>query len=356
MLVAPLDWGLGHATRCIPIIRELIRQDCEVWIGCDGANRKLLENQFPTLSFIDLPGYHVQYSISGKSFGWKIFRQIPKIVNSIYRENRWLKKKIKEHRFSAVISDNRFGLFHRSVRSVFITHQLTIKSPLGRWSEKLLQRLNYRYINRFSICWVPDFAGENNLAGELSHPSEKPSIPVVYIGCLSRFTKTDAEEKANHLLILLSGPEPQRTILENKIIANLKDFNGTATIVRGLPLAKEIPASSETISFYNHLSTEQLSKKIAEAEFVISRSGYSTIMDLTQFEKKSIFIPTPGQTEQEYLGQYLMQNKIALSVNQNDFSLIKDLETARHFSYLPFKKNESLLAETIHSFVEGLTR
>ena len=331
LLVAPLDWGLGHATRCVPIIRELLNNDCSVWLAGEGAQEKLLREEFSALPFLPLKGYRVKYAKSG--IAGKLILQIPSILRSIKEENEWLKEQVGKYKLDAVISDNRYGLYHEKVNSIFITHQLTIKSSLGKWSESFLQKWNYKFINRFNECWIPDEEGDNNLAGELSHPSKFPTIPVKYIGPLSRFEKKNIEEIKDHLLIILSGPEPQRTILEDRIIDQIVNYPGTATIVRGLPGEKNIIPSTNTIHFYNHLSSNELNNEMMNAEFIISRSGYSTVMDIAALQKKSILIPTPGQTEQEYLSSYLMKKRFAFCVEQNDFSLLKNIEQARISEY-----------------------
>src|SRR5687767_10959017 len=258
ILVAPLDWGLGHATRCIPVIYEFLRQDCEVWLAGEGAQEILLKQEFPKLSFLPLKGYRVKYSSSRRGLLWSVFSQLPRIFKTIRYENNWLKKVMREYQFDIIISDNRFGLYHSSVPSVIITHQLRIKSPFGKWSENLLQRINYRFINRFTECWIPDEEKENGLAGELSHPGVMPAIPVRYMGILSRLKKNNAIEKKNHLLISLSGPEPQRTLLENKIVNEISHYTGTAVIARGLPGASTLIPSTNEIRFYNHLAADEL--------------------------------------------------------------------------------------------------
>jgi uncharacterized protein (TIGR00661 family) len=329
--VVPLDWGLGHAARCVPVIRDLLNSHCEVWLAGEEAQEKLLREEFPLLSFLPLKGYRIKYAKTG--FTGKILLQVPSILRSIKEENKWLKEQVARYGFEAVISDNRYGLYNENIFSVFITHQLYIKSSLGKWSEKILQQWNYKFINRFNECWVPDEDGENNLAGELSHPVKLPPIPVKYIGPLSRFEKKNIDEIKNHLLIILSGPEPQRTILENKVIDQIVNYPATATIVRGLPGEKNIIPSTNTIHFYNHLSSEELNSEAMKAEFILSRSGYSTIMDIAALQKKSILIPTPGQTEQEYLAVHLMKKQFAFCVDQNSFSLLKNVEEARNFEY-----------------------
>ena len=334
LLVAPLDWGLGHATRCVPVIRDLLNNNCEVWLAGEGAQEKLLREEFPSLPFLPLKGYRIKYGKSGLT--GKILLQVPSILRSIKEENKWLKQQVSNHGFDAVISDNRYGLYNEKVFSVLITHQLNIKTPLGKWSEKILQQWNYKLINKFNECWIPDDEGENNLAGELSHPVKLPSIPVKYIGPLSRFTSFSPSGDGGikgHLLIILSGPEPQRTILENKVIDQIVNYPATATIVRGLPGEKNIIPSTNTIHFYNHLSTDELNTEAVKAEFIISRSGYSTIMDIACVQKKSILIPTPGQTEQEYLADHLRKKQFAFCIDQEGFSLLKTIEEARNFEY-----------------------
>jgi hypothetical protein len=331
LLVAPLDWGLGHATRCVPIIRDLLNNNCEVWLAGEGAQEKLLREEFPSLPFLPLKGYRVKYGKTG--LAGKMVLQIPSILQSIKEENIWLKEQVNKYGFNAVISDNRYGLYHEKIFSILITHQLCIKSSFGKWGEKFLQKWNYKLIERFNECWIPDEEGNHNLAGELSHPYKLPSIPVKYIGTLSRLEKGNFKEIKDHLLIILSGPEPQRTILENKIVDEIVNYQGSATIVRGLPGERNIIPSTNTIYFHNHLSSIELSNEMMKAEFIVSRSGYSTVMDIAALQKKSILIPTPGQTEQEYLATYLMKKQFAFCVKQNEFSLLKDIEQAKAFEY-----------------------
>lgn len=356
ILVAPLDWGLGHATRCIPIINELKKQNCDVWLAGEGAQKQLLTQEFPDLPFLDLPGYRVKYARTKRGFFWKMLLQSHKLSLSIRFENNWLKKAINDYRFDAVISDNRYGLYHTSVPAIFITHQLKIKSPVGKWSEGIVQKRNYRYINRFTECWVPDINDENSLGGELSNPVIKPATPVHYIGFLSRFIPdNNFVEKKNNLLVILSGPEPQRTILEEKIIKEISQYNGTATIVRGLPLSPTHIPYTNMIKVYNHLGSEALKTSIQEAELIICRSGYSSVMDLMVMQKKCIFIPTPGQTEQEYLGRYLMEKKKGINITQHEFTLNKALEKAQSFNFqLPELKSKATLAKRIEDFLLSL--
>jgi len=355
VLVAPLDWGLGHATRCIPIIRELIDQNCDVWLAGEGDQKELLLAEFPELPFLELQGYRIKYSKTKAGLLWKILRQIPRINRSIRNEHEWLKKMVAENNIDAVISDNRYGLYHNKIPSIFITHQLRIKSNAGNWSENILQRKNYKHIGHFNECWIPDLPGNDNLAQDLSHPKKLPATPVKYIGPLSRFTDKNAEEKKDHLLIIISGPEPQRRIFENQVINEIGTYGGTAVIVRGLPSSSSIIPSGNSIRVFNHLPAAELNAAMNQAEFVIARSGYSTVMDLVSLKKKSILVPTPGQTEQEYLARSLQEKNIACSFSQSVFSLKTALPFAREFRYhFPEYDTSSLLRSAITDWLGRL--
>jgi len=354
ILIAPLDWGLGHATRCIPVIKSFIQKNCNVLIACEGKIKRLLQNEFSQLNFIDLKGYRISYSRNGWLLPLQIGRQIPKILSTIQYENKRLKQIVKEHNIHGIISDNRFGFYHQCVPSVFITHQLKIKTPFGKIAEDYLQQLNFRYINRFSQCWIPDNKNEKNLAGELSHTEKGPLIPVQYTGPLSRFQKLNVSGEG-HLLVLLSGPEPQRSILENLLAAQLKDYGNPAILIRGLPGESGKLHLPSNICVYNHLPAEELNQKMNEAFMVISRCGYSTVMDLAVLEKKSVLIPTPGQTEQQYLAKHLMKKNFALCIEQQKFRLKNALELSGQFKYQVEKfYSGNNLAPTIDGFLSAV--
>lgn len=333
VLVAPLDWGLGHATRCIPLIHELIRQGFDVFLAGEGKTKSLLQQEFTHVPFLFLPGYQVHYGISGRSLPITLLYQLPKIIQAIRTENRWLHAVVKKHRFDVVISDNRYGLYHPDVHTVFLTHQLRIKTPFPL-AEKWLQCLNYHFIKRFSECWVPDHEGTPSLAGSLSHPHKMPNVALTYIGPLSRFFSQALTTLSHkHLLVLLSGPEPQRSLLEKMMLEQLQALPQPVLLVRGLPGATALPVTAPHIKIINHLPAAELEKALNEAWLVIGRCGYSTVMDLVALQKKSILIPTPGQTEQEYLAKHLMQNRLALCLPQAKFNVKAALRLAASFPY-----------------------
>lgn len=332
VLLSPLDWGLGHTTRCIPLIRELIELNCEVIIACSPAQRALLEIEFQSLNFFVAPSSAPLY---GKTRALTIIRllwQAPKILTLVKRENRWLRRFLNTQPVDAIISDNRFGMYAPGIPCIFITHQLGIKTGLGAAFDALARRMNYRFIKKFTACWIPDYDGERSMAGDLSKPTIQPKIKIIRIGGLSRF-ETCTGTSENTLLIILSGPEPQRTILEEKILDELKTYEEPTIFIRGLPGNDAVPEVRNHIRLYNHVAAGQLNKLICAAKMVISRCGYTTVMDMLKLQKKCILIPTPGQAEQEYLARHLHNNHWAYSVTQNNFSLRSALQAAENFAF-----------------------
>jgi uncharacterized protein (TIGR00661 family) len=331
VLVAPLDWGLGHTVRCIPIIRRLQENGCEVLVGCDSKQRLLLIQEFPNIRYINLPGYKIFYGNSRLGTLLKLFFQGPKLLIKINRENQWLRKFLHENRIDAIISDNRYGFFSHLVPCILITHQLQIITGFGKLLDSLIQKALYIYINKFDVCWVPDSANPGiNAAGILSHPTTKPLCPLKYIGPLSRFQVCTPIVFSIGVLIILSGPEPQRSIFEQIILNELEDYSGIAVLVRGIYDGPSIKCSSN-VTVLNNASTAQLNSYICNAEIVISRAGYTTIMDILKLGKQSILVPTPGQAEQEYLGSYMHQRKLAYTAKQTNFSLNEALKNAKLF-------------------------
>lgn len=334
ILVAPLDWGLGHATRCIPIIQELIYLKGEIFIGAEGKQAALLQEEFPQLTILPLPGYGIQYSPNASAFGIKMLRQLPQIRKAVRREHDWLKEIVRKNNIDAVISDNRLGLHHNDIPCVIMTHQLRIKSPFGKITERWLQQVNYHYIQKFNTCWVVDFEGSENLAGELSHPERIPEkIPIKYIGGLSRFNFQAVNEEKYDLLALISGPEPQRTLFEQMILEQIKATDWNTLVVSGRPGLPSDKRVTKNIRVINHLNSQALNEAILQSKLVICRSGYTSVMDLIKLRKNAILIPTPGQTEQEYLGNYLMQNGYFITVSQERFNLKEAIAVTDQFSF-----------------------
>lgn len=357
VLLSPLDWGLGHATRCIPIVNHLLRVGCEVIIAVEGPQKDLLEQEFPLIQFVDIKGYRLRFGKERWSTIVKILSSVPKILTAINQEKKWLNAFLKANKVDLIISDNRYGFTHAEVPSVFITHQLTIRSPFGKLSQRVLQKMNYHFIDKFDMCWVPDYQEFPGLAATLSHPQIKPSIPVRYLGPLSRFDRNPESSLSNDVLVILSGPEPQRTILEEKILTQLSQVSKKVIVVRGLPGdTKTKPTPENGVLFYNHLPKAELNQLVLASSVIISRSGYSTIMDLLPLGKRCIFIPTPGQTEQEYLARNLTEQGYCLSFSQEAFSLPKALEIMKDAVFKKLSVSKIAFEEIIDESLKVLLK
>ncbi len=329
VLIAPLNWGLGHATRCIPIINALQHQGFKPVIASDGVALSLLRKEFPELETKELPSYNIEYSKKGSNFKLKMLLNSPKIAQAITAEKKATKKILKSDEYYGIISDNRMGVRSKKVPSVFITHQLTVLS--GK-TTSISTKLHNKYIKKFDVCWVPDMADEPNLSGELGHP-KKNSIPVTYLGPLSRFTYQNLPKKYD-IMVLLSGPEPQRTMLEEKLFHEFERSDKKIVFVRGVIEKTHKTYLKNNITVHNYLTGVELENTINSSTIIISRSGYTTVMDLAKLKKKAFFIPTPGQFEQEYLAERLTSSRLVPSCKQDEFTLKKlyDLNTYKGLS------------------------
>jgi hypothetical protein len=303
ILVAPLDWGLGHATRCVPLINRLLAEGHNVQLASNGRSARWLANYFPQLKVhTDIPDYAITYPERG-SMEWHFLKQSPRLLRVIRAEHRWLERFTEAHTIDEVYSDNRYGLYHERVKCTLITHQLFIRAP---WYARAgVHRLTEHYIQQFDACWVPDYASEPNLSGALSHASKLPRN-VKFIGPQSRFTNVmfDASAPVYDNVALISGPEPTRSHFQAELLLRFQQEGKTALIVCGTP-EQSFDRTEGCVRLVSHLSDAQLADVLKSAGHLVCRPGYSTIMDLHVLGCKAEFIPTPGQTEQEYLCQVM---------------------------------------------------
>jgi uncharacterized protein (TIGR00661 family) len=316
ILVCPLDWGLGHATRCVPIINELLSLNYNVIIGADKNPLAFLQQEFPQLKSIIIPGYKVTYDEKGSFL--KLLSEGIQFNKFIKKEHKFIDTIIEQNNVDIVISDNRYGLWNDKVQSIIITHQLFPKVPIGI---KIAHQKIEKLVANFDTCWIPDIEEDNNLSGDLSHL--KPfNYPHQFIGALSRFKKQPEIKKEYDVIAIISGPEPQRAIFEEMAIEQIEKLHLKAVLVRGLPLSNsQTKIKSSAIKVFNHLPTEELQQYIQKSKIVVCRSGYSSIMDLVTLNKQAILVPTPGQTEQEYLAEYHINKKNFYTQKQKDFNL-----------------------------------
>jgi UDP-N-acetylglucosamine:LPS N-acetylglucosamine transferase len=359
ILLAPLDWGLGHVTRCVPIMQHIHFLGHQVVFAGNTLQQNYIKSVFKEVECINLEGYDVEYARSKIGLIPKIIAQIPRFRKCIKREHQWLQGIIKSHKIDAVISDNRYGLYTTQIPCVLMTHQLQIRSGLSVHLDKILLKLHYRFIEKFDSCWIVDVAEDNGLSGTLAHPSILPAIKTEYIGllsqCLGANTRKETEGK-EIVLILLSGVEPQRSILSNILWKKALKSDQHIIYVEGSEAAIKPALIPDHISYHKRLSEKELVTAIDAAAYVICRSGYSTLMDLLAMGKKAILIPTPGQTEQEYLGALMHQKKIFMMAKQHKFDIQTSLLNASLFTYrnIAYGNAFERHKETIENWIQKL--
>lgn len=339
ILVAVLNWGLGHATRCIPLIESLKQKGAEVIIASDGEALAFLSQRFPDLPAAVLPSYNIRYH--SKNMVWNMMRSLPRILKAIEDEKSATEKLIEQYDIDAIISDNRYGCYREHFFSALIIHQVSIQCPKAlKFLEPLLFKIHQRFIEPFNTCLIPDYSGAPNLSGDLSH---KRKLKVMeFIGPLSHLqneNEMDSDSgKKYKLMVICSGPEPARTNFEQLMLRELSKVDLKGVLVRGSN-KKFIGKAPDHISMFDMCSSKEISELMLSSELIISRSGYSTIMDLAKTGKNAILIPTPGQTEQEYLAEYHHQAKRFFTMNEKDFSLNEALQQSKSFRN-NFKTNE----------------
>jgi hypothetical protein len=349
ILISPLNWGFGHAGRMIPLAAELKRRGHEVIFGVDKSLIPLVSNELPDITITEIRGVRISYSRHLPQY-LCIFLQLPRIIASSVREYYHLRRMASRLQPDLIISDSRFGFRHRKICSVYVTHQLRIAFP--RWlrlMEPLGVRIHRMIISSFDLCVVPDYPGPVNLSGRLSHDLPLPDN-ICYCGPLSRFgtvmppagdlppsvsaaASGAASESAGRKLprrpfccLILSGPEPQRSILLEKVTAAVTEM--PLAILSATPLQTELTGNRE-ITVVTNPDTATMKRYLVEAEVIIARAGYTTIMELVSLGRGAILIPTPGQTEQEYLGRYLNRRLEFVTVSQEN---IRPCALLRHIS------------------------
>lgn len=271
------------------------------------------------MHYYSLPSYNIKYPKKGGLFRTQLLMALPYIFKTKKKENTFINNLVKTKKIDGIISDNRFGVYHKNIPSVYITHQITVLSGFTTW---LSSKWHASIIKKFNQCWVPDYKNKLQLSGQLGHP-KKLDLATKYIGSLSRF-KTKPTAKDIDVLALISGPEPQRSIFEKRLIQELKQLNCNSIIIRGVIESKQKITHFNKLTVYNYMISEELETTLNKSKLVVCRSGYSTIMDLEHLQQKAIFIPTPGQFEQLYLAKYLKNKGVCPYFLQNKFTY-KDL-------------------------------
>jgi hypothetical protein len=326
------------------VITGFLELGYNVTIATEGAHEMILREAFPGLTFLRLKGYHIRYSKNADGFTIKMIVQIPRILYNILREFWWLYITNRQQQYDLIVSDNRLGFFHLKTPSVFITHQLNMQTPFN-WSTRLLQWIQYRWFKLFyAMVWVPDLEGDQNLSGILGNPILKPPVPVWYMNCLSRLkdyatNAVDVQQPVHLFLGILSGPEPQRSIFQDILWEAGNQLHKPFKLIAGTASQPNNHAISEFGSILPHLGGADLVKAIENTKYIISRGGYTSLMELIPLNKPLILVPTPGQTEQEYLAKRWQEKGWAIAFDQKGFKLETALKEADNFNYqpVPFK-------------------
>jgi len=323
ILICPLEWGLGHAGRMVPLVKKLIDLGHNVIIGSGSEQLEFFRKELPGINCISFPGFTIRYSSWLPQY-LVILLNTPSFLISILKEHRKLKKIISRYRIDIVISDSRPGLWNNSVKTVFVTHMINV--PLPRWAsiiEKTGCFSSRRIIRKFDFCFIPDVESSNGLSGKLSHGMKLP-VNARYIGILSRFALpgpvSDTADFSYFCTVMLSGPEPQRGILRQKMIEILRAGGERSVILEGRPGAKIEKREDGNITFISHLPATEMQELIIRSRYIVSRSGYTTLMELAGLGRSALIIPTPGQTEQEYLAEYLSEKNWFRTASQSGLS------------------------------------
>jgi len=350
IIISPLNWGFGHAGRMIPLALELRKRGHEIIFCADTNVIPMLTRELPGIHITEIRGLQIRY-FRTLPLWIGLLLQLPHIIAVSVREHLELKRLAAEHKPDIIISDNRFGFYHNDIFSAYVTHQIRIPFPSPfRFMEPLGVWLHRKIIGRFDLCLIPDFPGDLNLSGRLSHGVRLPRN-TVWTGPLSRFNFTadsgqlsgsDSLAGAGPLpspdntsaptssipspyrCLILSGPEPQRSMLKEMTTAAASEMH--LVILEGTGEHKAI-TMDENVTVVSNPDTALMKAIITGSSAVISRSGYTTIMELVSLHKGAFIIPTPGQPEQEYLGEYLDKKWGFVTLKQDEIPRIKDLDS-----------------------------
>ena len=348
---------MGHAARMIPLASKLRELNNNVIIASGEEHLSLFRNELPGLTYINFTGFKPRYSRFFPQYLSLLFK-IPALLYHIIMEHHKLRRIIAEYAVDIIISDNRFGLWNRKVITVYVTHMPLIPLPKYlKFIEPLGVYLHRQIIKKYSLCFIPDLPGNLNLSGRLSHGLKLPDN-VRYIGILSRFIEPEQPNDENpvkfpHNTVILSGPEPQREILKQKLVILLKDKEPITVMFEGKPGNRGQIARNENIIFYSHLPAYRMKGIITSSDSIITRAGYTTLMELVSLNCTALIIPTPGQTEQEYLAEYLSEKGWFYTLSQDEIKAGMSIRKEKAFCHGELNRQSSiLLTEALKELLE----
>jgi len=322
------SWGLGHATRSLPVIRKLIKEQHTLTVISNGRSLELLKKELgENVEFVDIPDYPMLVSENTRQFLAKSIVYWPVFIKRIEDGLSQLQTVLNKKQYDCIISDARYDMYSKKISSFFISHQMRIMNPLRiKMFESAMERFNLFFFKRFVGVMVPDYK-EDNLSGDLSHHLRRiDENRIHYVGVLSDFKKRSIRKDIDYL-ISISGPEPPRSFLEEKLTSQIPKLEGNVVITLGKAEDYSI-IKKKHLTTYSFVTKELREELLNKAKLVVSRSGYSTIMDVAVVGTKALFIPTPGQIEQEYLSQYHNTRGTFYSVSQDTIDLTSDVKVA----------------------------
>ena len=348
ILFTILNWGLGHAVRSITLIDHLKNSGHKISIASDGIALEFLSKEFPNLTFYKLPAYDIKYKYHFMPLN--IIEKTPQLIKSIIKEKKAVDKITQNNQIDLIINDNRLACYHKSIPSVYITHQLNVPAP-NQILHKITNLGHQYFINKYDYCWIPDFANENNLAGSISK-SKKIKPPIEYLGPLSNIRLENTESRLP-LLVVLSGPEPQRSYLENKVINQASELDIEILLIRGTNTKRSFNNQNPNLRILDLVNRKELTTLIEQAQKIICRSGYTSLMDFYLNPKPLYFIPTPGQWEQEYLAKHWQENMGVPYSTQKDFKL---KEAYEHAIVPKINREKQSFEKEVDDFIERIKK
>lgn len=342
ILICPLNWGMGHATRCIPIATHLIAKGHTVAFASDGAPLELLKKEFPQLQHFNLASYKISYPT--KNIIINVGRKIGSFIKAVRIEHQQVENIVNTEQFDIVISDNRFGCHAKKSYNIFITHQINLLSSSGLL-DPTIRRLNQSFINKFDECWIPDFPEFPGLSGILGH-QHRGIINYQYIGPITRMQNFDLPIKYE-VTAILSGPEPQRSIFEKEVLKELNSIQAPTAMVSGVISDQAPDYTTSTMDHFSYLTSQKINELICSSKYILFRGGYTSVMDLAKLGKKGICVPTPGQTEQEYLTKIYEENHYFPRYEQGKLNLKEALQKIDQYTGIPFENQDNAKIQSL---------
>lgn len=322
-----LNWGLGHASRSLPLIRDLLNHDCDVVAASDGEALVMLRRELPDIKVLQLPGYGIHYS--SKYMPFNMLRYGPGMLRTMKTEHDLTRAIVKREGIDCVISDNRYGCYHPGIPSALITHQLQVFTG-QKLLDVYIRRQIRSWYRKFDEVWIPDQEPPHHITGDLAGMDTHP-VPKFFLGVISELSSTPHKGKYDAIAVI-SGPEPQRGNFEQILIRQLSSLPGRYAIVCGKPGTNEVAREEKNLTIIPYLSRKQLSGLLEETTVVIARSGYTTLMDLAKTGHRAILCPTPGQYEQIYLADRLAGLGQCIYSRQENINLGKALQEVQMVS------------------------